>query len=140
MLTVKSHTTFTHIQFSHPPDDNAIGVGGLHHEHRGVLLFGYLQKGHHVVTEPPPQLLLLAGGGVPPITVLILFSSTTITTTATPLVQDGPLRVVGHREVDGADVGEEVKVLQDVSGQFELANKSNLIYIYKEKYARAPSS
>lgn len=76
-----------------------------------------------MVTEPPPQLLphpqlLLTGRGVPLVAVLILTSST-----AALLVQDGPLWVVRHRVVDGADVREEVKVVQDMSGQFDLVKK-----------------
>lgn len=81
-----------------------------------------------MVTEPPPELLphpqlLLADCGVPPVTVLILSSASC----TTPPIQDSPLGVVGHRVVDGAEVGEEVKVLQYMSGQFGLVNKQDKI-------------
>lgn len=94
-----------------------------------------------MVAEPPPQLLsdsqlLLADRGVPPVAVLVLSSSTSCA--AAPPVQDGPLGVVGHRVINCAEVAEEVKVLQDMFGQFGLENiflkktkKRKNIYFYK---------
>lgn len=124
-----------HTHSSLLPEYNSIGVCGLHHQHRGVLFFGDLQRRHCMVTEPPPQLLphpqlLLTDWGVPPITVLVLSSSAF---SAAPSVQDGPLGVVRHWEVDGAEVREEVKVLQDMSGQFGLwaSNRTKKIKIMK---------
>lgn len=75
-----------------------------------------------MVAEPPPQLLphpqlLLTGGRVLPVAVFIL--SPAPVSAASP-VQDGPLGVVRHRVVNSADVGKEMKVLQDMSGQFGL--------------------
>lgn len=106
-----------------PPEDNFIGTGGLNHQNGWVLLFGDLQRRHFLVTEPPHRLLLYAQllltcRGASPATVL----APSVFRAASP-VQDGPLGVVRHRVVDGANVREEVKVLQDMSRQFSLVIK-----------------
>lgn len=108
------------------PQYNCVGVVGLHHQHRGILLFGDQQSRHRMVAEPPPQLLshsqlLLTDHRVPPIAVLV-FSSSSTSCAAAPPVQDGSLGVVGHRVINSAEVTEEVKVLQDMLGQFGLKN------------------
>lgn len=66
-------------------------------------------------------LFLLTGRRASPATVLL--SSASSAAAAAPPVHDGPLGVVGHRVVDGADVGEELKVIKDVSRQFGLISK-----------------
>ncbi len=92
-----------------------------------------------MVAESPTQLLphlylLLTDRGVPPITVLVLSS----TSRAVPPVQDGPLWVVRHWIIDGAEVGKEVKVLQDVARQFGLVKKQQNMLIDNYEVQIAP--
>ncbi|KAG7240067.1 hypothetical protein INR49_027921 [Caranx melampygus] len=78
-----THVDEQDVQHSAAMEYDSIGVGALHYQHRGVLLFGDLKGRHRMVTEPPPQLLpnpqlLLTGRGVLPIAVFILSSTPSV--------------------------------------------------------------